>query len=276
MAGEYANTLVLRLAGPLQSWGVRSRFNRRETAGEPTKSGIVGLLAAALGRSRQDAIVDLVGLPVGVRTDQVGSLLRDFHTVSDYRGEPLRSASVNRRGVQKPTAPAKFTYLTERFYLQDAVFVAAVGGSQELVLALRDALRRPGFPLYLGRRGCPPTQPLMLMEDEDEGRGAASGFWNGDPLSVLKRVPWQATAEHRRLLERREVVPMSVELPVTLDSPDGESVASDVPQSFDPKGREFVSRRVRHLWVRVPTGFEDAVDPDATFADHDPFALLRW
>ncbi len=62
--------LVLRLAGPMQSWGGRSQFNRRDTLTEPTKSGLIGLLAAAQGRRRQDSIEDLLGLTFGVRTDQ--------------------------------------------------------------------------------------------------------------------------------------------------------------------------------------------------------------
>lgn len=42
-------TLLLRLAAPLQSWGSDSKFETRKTGREPTKSGVVGLLAAALG-----------------------------------------------------------------------------------------------------------------------------------------------------------------------------------------------------------------------------------
>ena len=49
--------LLLRLAGPLQSWGVKSRFTVRATELAPTKSGIIGMLAAAVGRRRTDPIV---------------------------------------------------------------------------------------------------------------------------------------------------------------------------------------------------------------------------
>ena len=69
--------LVLRLAGPLQSWGSSSQFNRRETDDRPTKSGVIGLLAAAQGRRRSDPIEDLVDVKLAVRVDQPGSLLRD-------------------------------------------------------------------------------------------------------------------------------------------------------------------------------------------------------
>src|SRR5215475_868070 len=150
MTDPVSSSLVLRLAGPLQSWGGRSQYNRRETFGEPTKSGIVGLLAAAQGRRRCDPIEDLLDLRMAVRTDQPGSLLRDYHTVSDYRGRPLLSAGIGGRGQQEPTSPRKYTHVTERFYLQDAVFVAAVGGPASTLSALRGAVGQPAFPLALG------------------------------------------------------------------------------------------------------------------------------
>ena len=96
-----ARSLVLRLAGPLQSWGGQSQFNRRDTLGEPTKSGITGLLAAAQGRRRQDPIEDLLALRLGVRTDQPGSLLRDYTrsvTTGAGRCPRPRSAARARRG----------------------------------------------------------------------------------------------------------------------------------------------------------------------------------
>jgi len=264
--------LVLRLAGPLQSWGVNSRFNRRETSGEPTKSGIIGLLAAAQGRRRQDPIEDLLGLRLGVRVDQPGSLLRDYHTVSDYRGGPLRSASVSGKGIQKPTSPAKFTHVTERFYLQDAVFVAAVGGPPDVLGTLRDAIRSPAFPLALGRRACVPTQPVFWPPDVEDQNPDHPGVWVGDPAAVLARVEWQASAARIRQLGREKSAPATVDLPVTVDDVDGEDVLVDLPTTFDPKTRSFTARRVHHTWVRVDTPFRGTQAPTT----HDPFALLDW
>ena len=74
------STLLLRLAASMQAWGSDFRFEVRRTGREPTKSGVIGLLAAALGRSRADSIDDLCQLRFGVRVDQEGQLLRDFHT----------------------------------------------------------------------------------------------------------------------------------------------------------------------------------------------------
>jgi CRISPR system Cascade subunit CasD len=268
---EMPCSLVMRLAGPLQSWGVRSQFNRRETAGAPTKSGIVGLLAAAQGRAREDPIDDLRDLTVGVRTDEAGTLLRDYHTVSDYRGVPLPSAKVTAKGVQERTGSA--TKVTERYYLQDAVFVVAVGGQGTLLGALLEAMMRPAFPLALGRRACVPTQPLVLKSADGQQAADSPGLWMGDPLSVLKLVPWQASAERVRRLERQEGGARAIDLSVVVDDPTGDDTEADVPGTFDPAGRSFTERPVRHAWVSIRTSSR-AVDDAATV--HDPFALLRW
>lgn len=251
---EYS--LVLRLAGPLQSWGGTSQFNRRETRGEPTKSGVVGLLAAAGGRRRQDPIEDLLLLRLAVRTDRPGSLLRDYHTVSDYRGNPLPSAALTAKGTQKPTSPAKHTHITQRFYLQDAVFVLAVSGPRPVLDTLHDAVRCPAFPLALGRRACVPTQPLVLRPTDDT-------LWPGDPLAALQLVPRQAVPLRGQAT--------STELPVTIDDPAGADLLPDLPRTFDPRARSFSTRRVSYTWVRPPSS-----DDDPGTDVHDPFALLGW
>ena len=129
-------TLLLRLAAPLQSWGSDSKFETRKTDREPTKSGVVGLLAAALGLRRDDTegLARLNGLRFAVRADQEGSLLVDFHTAKS------RDTS----------------YVTYRHYLQDAVFLAGLESEDEALLReLEAALRHPVYPLYLGRRSPP-------------------------------------------------------------------------------------------------------------------------
>ncbi|MGW8989124.1 type I-E CRISPR-associated protein Cas5/CasD [Streptomyces zhihengii] len=261
---DHTSVLLLRLAGPLQSWGDRSTFNRRETRPEPTKSGVVGLLAAAEGRPRDAALDDLNDLRLGIRVDQPGTLLRDYHTVGDYRGQPLLSAAVNAKGVQKLTSPAKHTHITQRFYLQDAVFLAAVHGPADLITVLEHAMRHPAFPLALGRRSCPPTQPIVL------------GQRTGTLEDVLRAEPWQARPAVRRRWAHKNHNAASIDLPGTLDDPAGDDIRDDVPVSFAPTGRRFTTRRIRHTYLTAPTGFtpdpERPQPPDA----HDPFALLGW
>jgi len=255
--------LALRLAAPLQSWGGQTEFNRRETENEPSYSGVLGLLAAAQGRRRHDPLVDLLELRLGVRTDQAGTLLRDYHTVSSPDGAPLPSTQTNAKGQQKRTSPPKHTAVTERYYLQDAVFVAVLEGPSDVLTALTAALRAPTFPLALGRRACPPAHPLILAPREADG-----DVWAGTLEDVVDAIPWQA-ARHE---QDRHGGP-TVRLPATLDDPTGAELRTDVPTTFDHKHRAYATRRVTRRFVEVATGHEA---PRDTAHRHDPFALLGW
>jgi CRISPR system Cascade subunit CasD len=265
--------LLLRLAGPLQSWGDHSQYNRRDTASEPTKSGLVGLLAAAQGRERGARIDDLAALRLGVRIDQPGSLLRDYHTAADYRGRPLLAAQTDKKGRQKPTSKAKFTQQTYRYYLQDAVFLAAFLGPRPLVEDLDQALRAPAFPLALGRRSCPPAGPLTL--------GVHQATGEADPLrATLATREWAAGPAAREAHAHRSDRPEHIDVTATIEDPDGPHTLTDVPVSFHPLHRRLTARRVQHLSLTIPTGLEpphrDADERRAAAAGHDPIALLGW
>ncbi len=223
------STLLLRLAGPMQSWGADSRFARRDTRSEPTKSGVTGLLAAALGRERTDPITDVAELAFAVRVDQPGRLLRDFQTARTEAGRAMP--------------------LSQRFYIADAAFVAAVEGPKSLIEQLDAALRRPAFPLYLGRRSCPPSRPLHLAT-------VAAPL-----LEALKAAPWQASPWYRRKQ------PQVVQLRVVRDSDtiDGDRVR-DQPITFNPELRQ-------HSWRTVTDEFWTVDNPDG-FELHDAMAAL--
>jgi CRISPR system Cascade subunit CasD len=251
------STLALRLAGPLQSWGARARFQARRTEHQPTKSGIVGLLAAALGRARVEPIEDLMELLFGVRIDQPGEVVRDFHTVSSLFDEKGR---YNPSGGRLPVARGGYrktetsTQTTERYYLADAVFVAAVEGEVGLLAELDQALSSPVFPPFLGRRSCPPAGPVNL------------GISPGSLLEVLGSVEWQASPRRRRSSGS------SVTLEVIVDDATGDREAYDVARSFDPIWRTYSSRRTRYHFVELP-------NPDAAVVrvgpEHDPLGLLE-
>lgn len=264
-ASDGGTCLVLRFAGVLQSWGGASQYSWRETQAQPTKSGIIGLLAAAEGRPRTAPIDDLTRLRMGVRTDQAGKLLRDFHTVADYRGRPLPSTKVNKHGKQEARSGKErlSPLVTHRFYLQDAVFTVAVCGDQDDIDRLGRAVRHPAFPLALGRRSCPPSQPIY--------HSVYTGPAAADPGAVLAQTPWLATGHVRA----RTTGP-TVALPVVIDDPAGTETRTDVPRTFDlATPGQRASRRVRTDWVTVPTGRDDTTG-HAGPADHDPFALLGW
>ncbi|ORI24087.1 type I-E CRISPR-associated protein Cas5/CasD [Rhodococcus sp. 1168] len=225
-------TLLIRLAAPMQAWGASSRYSRRDTQQEPTKSGVLGLLAAAQGVRRTDDLEHLAALNFGVRVDQPGSLLRDFQ--------------VARSLDEKKTFP-----LSYRYYLSDAVFVAGVEGESSLIEGLGDALKNPTFPLYLGRRSCPPSLPL-LVDISEQSLGEA-----------LRRFPWQASDWYRAKQASR------VALRIALDGEhgaEGETIR-DVPVSFDPQHR-------RYEWRTVVDDRVEVENPTSRFHGHDPMAVL--
>ncbi|MBS3896247.1 type I-E CRISPR-associated protein Cas5/CasD [Silanimonas sp.] len=141
-------TLLITLDAPMQSWGTRSRFDQRDTELEPSKSGVIGLLAAALGRPREADVDDLATLRFGVRVDRAGTLAKDFHTAQNI----LKADASGRQD----------TAVTERHYLAEAAFTAGLEGSDRQFLGhLHAALQAPHWPLFLGRRSFPPGLPLV-------------------------------------------------------------------------------------------------------------------
>ncbi|MFE7559961.1 type I-E CRISPR-associated protein Cas5/CasD [Kitasatospora sp. NPDC057500] len=105
-AGGAPLVLLIRLAGPLQSWGVRSRFAQRDTHSRPTKSGVIGLCAAALGLEREEPLGELASVLFGVRADRPGTPVRDYQTVGGgrYPVRPRDLATDHRRAAAVPVA----------------------------------------------------------------------------------------------------------------------------------------------------------------------------
>lgn len=238
------SVVALRLAGPLQAWGSGSRFIRRGTESEPTKSGIIGLVAAARGLRRTHSLESLLDLRLGVRIDQPGQLLRDFHTAR----RPKRERDGSRTWHALP--------LSYRYYIADAVFLAVLEGDRSLVEGVDEAVRAPEFPLYLGRRSCPPAGPVSLGTSE------------GDLDTALATWPWLASQrtqrKHRERLAR---------LAAVRDAAPGEPAAEpvrDAPVSFDPNRREYAWRSVVRSSVEVLNEHGTAERP----SEHDPMTVL--
>lgn len=155
-------TLLIRLVGPMQAWGTRSRFDDRDSEAEPSKSGVLGLCAAALGIDRAEPVNHLAALRFGVRVDREGVVRSDYHTAQLFPGE--------RRGG---------TSVTRRTYLADAAFWAALSGERPPLERLEAALRNPHWPLALGRKSFPPSHPVWL----------GGGVHDGELLDVLRAAP---------------------------------------------------------------------------------------
>ena len=162
--------LLFQLYGALASWGEIAVGERRGSWSRPSKSAIIGLVAAALGierdeGERQSALA--AGYGFAVRVDSPGVPLRDYHTVQTAREVDIKklrkkdARPLTRRRELSVDNP--MTILSQREYYADALYTAALWARASAPVSLgdlRDALRRPQFALYLGRKSCPPSLPL--------------------------------------------------------------------------------------------------------------------
>lgn len=237
-------TLLLRLAAPLQAWGTESKFESRRTQREPSKSGVIGMLAAALGLRRDADLSELTALRFGVRVDREGKVIRDFHTAQAVKTE-------KKAKKEKTEEPEKIGYVTSRYYLSDAVFLVGLESEDHALLEkIETALRAPYFPLFLGRRSCPPTLPLVLGLREKD-------------LETALREEDNQNQNARSIKRTRRYIRLD-SMPDELEG----AVVRDLPISFNPIKREFGYRRAKEIWLRDDVNREESAD------EHDAMAEL--
>ena len=216
------STLLLRFAGPLQAWGADSHFNIRRTNREPTKSGVIGFIASAMGLRRDASLDELVALQMGVRVDREGMLLRDLHIAQRYKND------------REP-------YFTTRYYLCDAVFLVGLYSDDEtLMQRLEHDVRNPAHPLFLGRRSCPPEGRVCL------------GLRQMPLEEALKSEPSLIPPKPSKPDEPQRAR-------IVLDDPRGTARLNDLPVSFSPYNRQYAYRAAREMWNTFPSN--DAHDP---------------
>lgn len=212
------HTLLLRLSGAMQSWGIQSRFGVRDTGLEPSKSGVLGLICAALGIDREDdaGLAPLARLKMGVRVDREGVVKVDYHTARD---------------VLKAGGGIKQTELSNRYYLADALFLV---GLESPDLALLEKIQagflHPVWPLFLGRKSFVPGDPVRLVDGLKAGQGLEAALQSYPMLS------------ERGQPERLRLV---------LEDASGPVVRLDQPLSFAHGKRRFASRRVATHFMHV-------------------------
>jgi CRISPR system Cascade subunit CasD len=158
--------LILWLEGPMQSWGTRARWDFRDTGPEPTKSGVIGLLACALGIERGNPRLEELDEQIrfAVRIDRPGVISTDFHTVTGYHR--TAAGGYKHSGGTATTLKAALkhgpaTIVSPRDYLHDACFMVALSMPSALADEVRRALANPKWPVFLGRRSCPPVTPIL-------------------------------------------------------------------------------------------------------------------
>jgi CRISPR system Cascade subunit CasD len=218
--------LALRLEGPLQSWGLDSQYNRRNTGLLPTKSAIAGICCAALGYSRGSdderrflaafATLQMTAIAIprkGTKKELPVRRLQDYHTVQNTK-----------------TADGKIkdTHITHRQYLADAAFGVLLEGDAALLTEIAVALEQPKWGIWLGRKSCIPTAPILAGKQDNRGVKE----YRDDALRLLiGEKPLES-------FTRQEEVDNFAE---------GRDTLPDQPVSFATERRQFSPRRVRTL-----------------------------
>lgn len=243
-------TLLLRLVGPMQSWGTTSRFDQRDTGKEPSKSGVIGLLAAAMGIDRENWIdlEPLTQMTMGVRHDRPGIPKYDYQTVGqgteevvDANGRiQVRSRMILANGKYPSGDHLGEGVQSYRYYLADAAFLVGFECADRSFLErIHFALQNPVWPLALGRKSYVPSEPIWISD----------GLQDGSLREIISEWPWIAT--QRKWEEQPE------KLLVSFDSDDGSGVLKmDQPLSSFAE-RRFGARFVRSEWIPFPKGVSD-------------------
>ena len=238
-------TLLLRLVGPIQSWGTSSRFDQRDTGKEPSKSGVVGLLAAAMGIDRENwaDLEPLAHLSMGVRHDRPGVPKYDYQTVGQGTEEVVTSDGKVEIRSRMILANGKYPsgdHLGEgvqsyRHYLADAAFLVGLEYEDRTLLKrAHAALRDPVWPLALGRKSYVPSEPIWIE----------NGLQDAPLRDALARWPWIASPRKWEELPER--------LLISFESEDGSGVLRmDQPLSSFAE-RRFGARFVRSDWIAFP------------------------
>ena len=196
------DTLFLRLEGPLQSWGERGRWSIRDTALEPTKSGVIGLIACALGYGDDERIRPLSQKTrMGVRVDAPGRLITDYHTIGGGYDYPTLLTA---QGKPKKTPKGKpHTEISQRDYLCDASFLVALQvkdtANAALITQMAHALQNPVWPIFLGRKACLPATPVFAGTGSYDGGLEAALTGHISSVTHYFRQPYRERGEPFRL-----------------------------------------------------------------------------
>jgi CRISPR system Cascade subunit CasD len=215
----------------MQSWGTQSRFQVRDGAAEPSKSGIVGLLCAAIGRDRAEPVDDLARLRMGVRVDFGGLVKVDYQTAggTHRRGDAYGVPKVDGR-------PA--TVESRRYYLADADFLVGLEGDAGLLALCHDFLERPVWPLFLGRKSHVPS--LLPREP--------GGLREAGLEDALSRHPWPRPALPVPPPPRR---PAHLLLVLEASVSSGHETRRDQPYGCAFQHRRFLTRYVTTRLVKL-------------------------
>lgn len=213
--------LVFQLYGPMASWGVGAPGEFRQSQSVPTRSALLGLLAAALGIHRdEEARLHNFNQHYSflLCASHNPKWARDYHTVQMPKAVHKARYFSRREELQDPALLG--TLVTRRDYYTDGwwlVGIALTPDAPYTLEQLQDALQHPVFPLYLGRKSHPlalPLAPLLLTGTAQEVLNEACDHYQNKlrelkiPLAKLQNECWwegeHVGLEATKILRRRD------------------------------------------------------------------------
>lgn len=210
------STILLRIQSVLQSWGYQGGLYVKDTGRYPTKSGIIGLCCAAIGKPRVEpapdfpTLVEMCGLRMGVRVISPGIKKRDFCTAGGGISKPIIDTAFKDKKTTRDDA-----VLLYKYYLMNADFLVALEGDTSLLERIRDGFLDPVYSLYFGRKCCIPSRDILVRLSDSS-------------LGDVLKSPGVGDVSDSDLF--------------VLDDVSGSIVLNDVPLSLS--SRKFGSRRV--------------------------------
>lgn len=221
-------TLLIRLEAPMQSYGIFGKFGEKDTAKEPSKSAVIGLICSALGIPRNQDISWLTKLKFGVRIDKEGIIKNDYH-VAGTLGYHRASGSIER----KTAIP------TNRAYLSDAAFLVGIESQNiETLQKINNALKKPKWQIYLGKKSFVPSTTIYLHDP----------IKNTSLLQSLKNYPYDT----KYLPKNYKSKTIKLRYVLDIDSAENENIiiiskTMDVPINFQK--RIFAERETATLII---------------------------
>ena len=227
--------VVLRLSSPMQSWGIQSRFNYRDTLRYPSKSGVIGLICSALGRPRTEPLNDLSDLKMVARIDHEGVYSVDYQTAGGGKFNGKEYCAINANGKHDTKNNAITSY---RYYLADAEFHVAFEGNINTLEMIKNAFKKPKWLLFLGRKTFVPTLPIF------------KGVYEENAIEVFKEIPWRQKFDWQNIPEKLQLI-------VECDYNEGDTFLTDNPISFNHDKREYSVRYIKHDYIDNPNFIKD-------------------
>lgn len=157
------------LNAPLQSWGIQEvRDDFFPTSKIPTKSGVVGLIACALGLKKGDPRIGELFDELTIYTKVIsrGTIMTDYHIIEANKNRRIYLADGKNSGDS-----ATQGIVTYRSYIQNGKFDIVVDGDNDVLADITEAFKHPYWNLYLGRKSCPVSEPIIARPYSDTMEG---------------------------------------------------------------------------------------------------------